>query len=79
LGKTGGTLDVCADISFDVADPDTSLCFLGTINLIREKGQSKFVKVAPETLFDASNQDVFWSVDTNSDFRIAQFRVYQVS
>ena len=75
LGKPGGTLHVCADAVIDV---DEVLCPLGTIDLTRGTGQSKFVKVQPETLFDASAQDVFWEVQTNTDFRIAQFRVYEV-
>jgi hypothetical protein len=75
LGKTGGTLHVCAAAT--VTDADADLCLLGTIDLTRGKGQSKFT-VHPDSLFDASVQDVIWSVDTNQDFRIAQFRVYQV-
>ncbi len=27
-------------------------------------------------MFDASLEDLIWSVDTNPDFRIVQFRVY---
>jgi len=27
-------------------------------------------------MFDASLQDLMWTVDTNSNFRIVQFRVY---
>jgi hypothetical protein len=75
LGKPGGRLHVCAAETFTDADGD--LCLLGTIDLTRASGQSKFT-VKPDSLFDASLEDVFWSVDTNSDFRIAQFRVYEV-
>jgi hypothetical protein len=74
LGKPGGQLHVCGN---QVIDPVTGeiLCLAGTIDLTREKGQSKF-QIAPSSLFDASLEDVLWTVQTNSDFRIAQFRVY---
>ena len=75
LGKPGGTLHVCA--AQTVTDADADLCLLGTIDLTRGSGQSKFT-VKPDSLFDASAFNVFWAVDTNADFRIAQFRVYQV-
>ena len=75
LGKPDGTLHVCAAAT--VADADGDLCLLGTIDLTRKSGQSKF-QVQPKSLFDASLQDVIWAVDTNKDFRIVQFRVYQV-
>ena len=75
LGKPGGRLHVCAAAT--VTDADADLCLLGTIDLTRGSGQSKFA-VQPDSLFDASLQDVIWAVDTNKDFRIAQFRVYQV-
>jgi hypothetical protein len=29
-------------------------------------------------MFDAGLEDLSWSVDTNADFRIVQFRVYQL-
>jgi hypothetical protein len=76
LGKPGGKLDVCA--AKTITDADGDFCELGEIHLLRAGGQSKFA-VQPDTLFDASNFDVFWAVDTNQDFRIAQFRVYQTS
>jgi hypothetical protein len=73
LGTPGGRLDVCANV---ISDPDDPLCLLGTINLKRDGGQSKF-QVQPDSLFDAELEDILWTVDTNKDFRIAQFRVYQ--
>jgi len=76
LGKPGGTLHACADSLVDFAAGDT-LCLLGTIDLTRGKGQSKF-DIAPSTMFDASLEDIIWTMDTNSDFRIAQFRVYEM-
>jgi hypothetical protein len=75
LGKPGGTLHVCAD---SVADAGQALCLLGTIDLKRDAGKSRFT-LQPATLFDASVQDILWTVDTNPDFRIVQFRVYQTS
>jgi hypothetical protein len=73
LGKPNGTLDVCANV---VSDADDPLCLLGTINLKRDGGQSKFA-FQPDSLFDAELEDIIWTVDTNKDFRIVQFRVYE--
>jgi hypothetical protein len=73
LGKPNGTLDVCANV---ISDPDDPLCLLGTINLKRDGGQSKF-NIQADSLFDAELEDILWTVDTNKDFRIAQFRVYE--
>ena len=75
LGKPGGHLWICGDLTIDPTTGDT-LCLAGTIDLTRNSGQSKF-QLAPSTLFDASVEDVLWTIETNSDFRIAQFRVYQ--
>ena len=74
LGKPGGHLHICGDLTIDPVTGDT-LCLAGTLDLTRAKGQSKF-QIAPSSLFDASLADVLWTVDTNPDFRIAQFRVY---
>lgn len=77
LGKPSGTLRICAEILYD---PDTHahLCELGTFTLHRESGQSKF-QLVPDSLFDASLYNIIWSVWTNFDYRIAQFRVYKVA
>ena len=75
LGKPGGHLFICADILVD-ATTQESLCALGTFTLDRAAGKSVF-KLAPDLLFDASVEDIIWTIDTNSDFRIAQFRVYR--
>jgi len=72
--KPGGNIHVCANTLTDFQNGET-LCLLGTIDLTRGAGQSKF-SIAPSAMFDASLQDLMWTVDTNSDFRIAQFRVY---
>ena len=74
LGKIGGNIHVCADTLSDFLSGET-LCQVGTIDLTRGKGQSKFT-LAPSAMFDASLIDLIWTVDTNPDFRIAQFRVY---
>lgn len=74
LGKPGGHINICADTYEDFLSGET-LCLLGTIDLTRGSGQSKF-QLAPSTMFDASLEDLMWTVQTNSDFRIAQFRVY---
>ena len=74
LGKIGGNLHVCADTLTDFLNGET-LCQVGSIDLTRGKGQSKFT-LAPSAMFDASLIDLIWTVDTNPDFRIAQFRVY---
>src|SRR5207249_5051744 len=75
LGKPGGHLNICADTISDFLTGE-SLCLLGTIDLTRGSGQSKF-QVAPSSMFDASLEDIMWTVQTNADYRIAQFRVYQ--
>lgn len=75
LGKPGGTLSICADTYEDFLAGET-LCLLGTINLTRGSGQSKF-QLAPATMFDATLADLMWTAQANADFRIAQFRVYQ--
>src|SRR5262245_4688072 len=73
LGKPGGTLHVCVDL---VSDTDGLLCSIGTIDLKRDGGQSKF-RLQPDALFDAELEDLLWIVVTNKEFRIVQFRVYQ--
>jgi hypothetical protein len=75
LGKPGGHINICAQTLVDFTSGDT-LCLLGTIDLTRAKGQSKF-ELEPSSMFDASLQDILWTVDTNPAFRIVQFRVYQ--
>src|SRR5262245_34454736 len=73
LGKPGGNIHVCAEVA---ETADDVLCELGMIDLTRGK-QSKF-QLQPNSLFDASLEDILWTVDTNKDFRIVQFRVYRV-
>ncbi len=75
LGKPGGHLKICADELVDLATQE-ALCLLGTIDLTRTGGKSIF-QVQVDSIFDASLFDILWTVDTNSDFRIAQFRVYR--
>ena len=75
LGRPGGRINICAD-TFEDFQAGEVLCLLGTIDLTRGHGQSRF-QLAPNAMFDASLEDLIWTVDTNADFRIAQFRVYQ--
>jgi len=75
LGKPGGQIHICADTLADALAGEV-LCQIGTLDLTRGKGQSKF-QLAPSAIFDASNIDILWTMDTNADYRIAQFRVYQ--
>lgn len=76
LGMPGGHLRICADTYEDYMEGET-LCLLGVIDLTRGHGQSRFT-VAPSTMFDASMEDIIWQIETNTNFRIAQFRVYEV-
>lgn len=73
LGKPGGQLTVCAEV---LADADGLLCELGSFTLNREGGKSQF-KVQADSIFDAEYEDILWTVTTNDDYRIAQFRVYK--
>ena len=74
LGKPGGNFRACGQTLTDFLSGDT-LCLVGTIDLTREKGQSKF-QIAPSAMFDASAENLIWTIDTNTHFRIVQFRVY---
>jgi hypothetical protein len=76
LGQPGGHLHICADTYEDYTAGET-LCLLGTIDLTRGHGQSRF-SMAPSTMFDASLEDIVWQIETNPEFRIAQFRVYEL-
>ncbi len=75
VGKPGGHIFVCGQTLEDFTSGDT-LCTLGTIDLTRGNGQSKF-QLAPAAMFDATLEDVLWTIDTNTNFRIVQFRVYK--
>ena len=75
LGKPGGRIFICGQTLEDFLSGET-LCLLGTIDLTRGKGQSKF-QLAPAAMFDATMEDLLWTVDTNSSFRVVQFRVYK--
>jgi len=75
LGKQGGNINICAD-TFEDFQAGETLCLLDSLDLTRGKGQSRF-KLAPATMFDASNFNIMWTIDTNPDFRLVQFRVYR--
>jgi hypothetical protein len=75
LGRPGGHIRICAD-DFEDHQSGEHLCLLDFIDTTRGK-QSKF-SVAPSSMFDASLEDIIWSIDTNDLFRIIQFRVYAI-
>src|SRR5262249_55127400 len=75
LGKPGGHLFVCGQTLEGFLAGET-LVLLGTIHLPRGSGKSKF-QLAPAAMFDATLEDLMWTVDTNTNFRIVQFRVYK--
>ena len=72
----GGRIQICAD-TYEDALAGEQLCLLGTIDLTRGPGRSR-LQLAPPSMFDASFEDILWDIDTNTDFRIAQFRVYEI-
>jgi hypothetical protein len=74
LGRPGGRLHICAD-TFEDHESGEHLCLLGTIDLTRGSGRERF-QLAPSSMFDASLEDIMWSIETNTLFRLAQFRVY---
>jgi hypothetical protein len=49
---------------------------LGEFTMNREAGKSNF-GIRPDPMFDAELEDIIGSLDTNNDFRIAEFRVYE--
>ncbi len=76
LGPEGANLRICADTYEDHLLGE-HLCLLDVVDLTREHGQPKF-SLAPSAIFDAGLEDIVWSVDTNSSFKIVQVRVYEI-
>jgi len=76
LGKPGGHLNICADTLYADGTTHDDECYLGEIDLTRGSGKSQFA-IQPASMFDAELEDIIWSVETNSDFRIAEFRIYK--
>ena len=76
LGMPGGHINICADTVTDYESGE-HLCLLGEIDLTRGKGKSQF-SIAPRAMFDEDLEDIMWKVQTNSRFRIVQFRVYEI-
>jgi hypothetical protein len=91
LGQPGGGANIalCATDVGDPLDPldDVIVCSSGH-ELIRSKGQSKFVNVTDEltkiettegtvSLFDPELQDFFWNFN-NDGLRLAQLRFYPI-
>ena len=75
FGKPGGSLSVCADVLSDEIAGD-NLCLIGSFTLTREGGKSVF-GIKADAFFDDALEDVLWEIDTNTDFRIANLRVYE--
>ena len=75
LGKPDGRINIICDSLLEDAVLGDALCLVDTIDLTRGKGKSAF-QLAPASFFDASLEDLLWTIGTNADFRIAQFRVY---
>jgi len=76
LGMPGGHINICADTVTDFESGE-HLCLLGEIDLTRGSGKSQF-QIAPRAMFDEDLEDIMWKVETNSGFRIVQFRVYEM-
>ena len=76
LGMPGGHINICADTVTDF-ETGEHLCLLGEIDLTRGNGRSQF-SIAPRTMFDEDLEDIMWKVQANSQFRIVQFRVYEM-
>lgn len=77
LGKPGGQLKVCAKLeSVHLLDDDFTGCLLGSFDLTRQSGQSKF-GLPINGIFDAEVENIVWNVLTNTDFRNAQIVVVE--
>jgi len=75
LGKPNGSMDICVNGFPNVQQ--TGVCELGTLSITRDGGKSVF-QISPK-IWDSVYQNVLWDVQTNSDFRIAQMKVYETS
>lgn len=76
LGQPGGHINICAGEYFDETTGER-MCEYGELDLTRGKGKDQ-MRVAPRTMFDPIYEDILWTVNTNPQFRIVQFRVYEV-
>lgn len=76
LGKPTGRIRICANTVTDY-EAGEELCLLGEIDLTRGTGKSQF-SIAPRAMFDEDLEDIMWKTETNSNFRIVQFRVYEI-
>ena len=76
LGKPNGDINFCYGTVTDYED-GVDLCQLDSFYIRREGGKSMF-QIAPRDMFDEDLEDIMWLAQTNSDFRICQFRVYRV-
>lgn len=78
LGKPGGSLKICSDTDIDHASGD-HLCLVGSFNLdgSKDRATGKPISFKVNNLFGDPLEDVIWSVETNQNFRNAEFRVYE--
>jgi hypothetical protein len=76
LGQPGGHINICAGEYYDETTGER-LCEFGELDLTRGKGRDQ-MRIAARTMFDAEYEDILWTVNTNPQFRIVQFRVYEV-
>ncbi len=76
LGQPGGHINICAGEYYDETTGER-MCEYGELDLTRGRGKDR-MRVAPRTMFDPIYEDILWTVNTNPQFRIVQFRVYEV-
>ncbi len=69
LGKSTGTLRICVNTVTD--ELGDHLCLLGDFTLNKDK---KFTLASK--LFDGIYEEIVWHLDTDTDFRIAEVRLY---
>ena len=74
-GKPGTGISVCADY-LETHDIEGDLCEIGTFEIKKDGGKTNF-SLVPAKYFDASLEDLIWSIDVNGQAKI-QFRVYEL-
>lgn len=74
-GKPGTGISVCADY-LETHDSEGDLCEIGTFEIRKDGGKTNF-NLVPAKYFDASLEDLIWSIDVDGQAKI-QFRVYEL-
>ncbi|MFB5610762.1 MAG: hypothetical protein ACE5RT_03045 [Nitrosopumilaceae archaeon] len=75
-GKPGTGVKLSCDVDDPTSDdPDDKLCEITDFEIRKEGGKTQF-KVVPTQLFDASLENIIWTVDVDGQVKI-QFRVYE--